>query len=76
MIVMRVPWFFLKNARKPSGFWGKMFIAHMNRGHAALTAWALALLDIKKANKAIDIGCGGGRAVGGRRGSTCGRGCA
>ena len=60
---MRVPWFFLKNARKPSGFWGKMFIAHMNRGHAALTAWALALLDIKKANKAIDIGCGGGRAV-------------
>ena len=60
---MRVPWFYIKNARKPDGFWGKLFIMHMNRGHAGLTAWALSLLNINNADCVIDIGCGGGKAV-------------
>ena len=53
----------LMNARKPKGFWGKIFIKKMNKGHAALTAWALEKLDLQSVDLAVDIGCGGGRVV-------------
>ena len=51
----------LMNARKPKGFWGKIFIKKMNKGHAALTAWALEKLDLRPVDLAVDIGCGGGK---------------
>ena len=34
----------VENAVKPEGFWGKLMIRSMNRGHSELTDWALGYL--------------------------------
>lgn len=52
-----------KNAPRPEGFWGKLMIRKMNAGHAAMTQWALNQLDFSAVHTAVDIGCGGGKAV-------------
>lgn len=52
-----------RNARKPKGLWGRLMIRKMNRGHAAMTDWALSLLPLWQQGQALDIGCGGGKAV-------------
>ena len=52
-----------KNAPRPEGFWGKLMIRKMNAGHAEMTRWALGQLDLSAVRTAIDIGCGGGKAV-------------
>ena len=36
-----------ENAVKPEGFWGKLMIRSMNKGHSDLTDWALCHIDIK-----------------------------
>ena len=51
----------IENAAKPEGFWGKLMLRSMNKGHHALTDWALAYVDPKNGCRALDIGCGGGR---------------
>ena len=53
----------VENAGRPQGFWGKMMIKAMNKGHSELTDWALAHLEIKRNYNALDIGCGGGKTV-------------
>lgn len=53
-----------ENAVKPTGFWGKLMIRSMNKGHHAITDWALSYLDVQNGDKVLDIGCGGGRTVG------------
>lgn len=53
----------VENAGKPQGFWGKLMIASMNKGHSSLTDWALEHIKIEKTHKLLDIGCGGGRTV-------------
>ena len=53
----------IENAAKPEGFWGKLMLRSMNKGHHALTDWALAYVDPKNGCRALDIGCGGGRTV-------------
>lgn len=50
----------IKNARKPTGFWGGLMINAMNKGHSALSEWGLSLLPVVEYRDAIDIGCGGG----------------
>lgn len=52
-----------KNARRPEGTWGSLMIHKMNLGHARLTKWALYQLDPEPDCKALDFGCGGGKAV-------------
>ena len=53
----------VENAVKPKGFWGKMMIKLMNKGHSDLTDWALEHIDIKRDFTILDVGCGGGKTV-------------
>ena len=53
----------VENAGRPQGFWGKMMIKSMNKGHSELTDWARVHLEIKRNYNALDIGCGGGKTV-------------
>lgn len=53
----------VENAVKPQGFWGKMMIKSMNKGHSRLTDWGLEHIEIKRNYRALDIGCGGGKTV-------------
>ena len=53
----------VENAERPQGFWGKMMIKSMNKGHSELTDWALVHLEIKRSYSVLDVGCGGGKTV-------------
>ncbi|MED9968846.1 MAG: class I SAM-dependent methyltransferase [Ruminococcus sp.] len=53
----------VENAVKPDGFWGRLMIRSMNKGHHELTDWALSHLDIANGDFVLDVGCGGGRTV-------------
>lgn len=53
----------VENAVKPKGFWGKLMIRSMNKGHHELTDWALSFLEVNNGDCMLDIGCGGGRTV-------------
>lgn len=53
----------VENAVRPDGFWGRMMIKSMNKGHSELTDWALAHVEIKRNSSTLDIGCGGGKTV-------------
>ncbi len=53
----------VENAERPQGFWGKMMIKSMNKGHSDLTDWALVHLEIKRSYNVLDVGCGGGKTV-------------
>lgn len=51
------------NARNPKGFWGKMMIRSMNKGHYGVTGWGLEHIEIKDDFTILDVGCGGGKTV-------------
>ena len=51
------------NTGKPQGFLGKMMVAGMNRGHAAVTEWGLNCLPEEEYISVADLGCGGGKAI-------------
>lgn len=53
----------IENAERPKGFWGKLMINSMNKGHNELTDWALEHINIERNNYVLDAGCGGGRTV-------------
>ena len=53
----------VENVEKPDGFWGKLMIRSMNKGHSELTDWALCHVNIKSGDHVLDVGCGGGRTV-------------
>lgn len=53
----------VENAQKPQGFWGRLMIRSMNKGHSDLTDWALGYLNIQDGCVALDVGCGGGNTV-------------
>ncbi len=53
----------VENAAKPQGFWGRLMIRSMNRGHHELTDWALHYVTVPSGCRALDVGCGGGRTV-------------
>lgn len=53
----------VENAGKPSGFWGRLMIRSMNKGHSELTEWALSKARIQSGCRALDVGCGGGMTV-------------
>lgn len=52
-----------ENAVKPTGFWGRLMIRSMNKGHHNITDWALSYFDVQNGNIVLDVGCGGGRTV-------------
>lgn len=51
------------NARNPKGFWGKLMIRSMNRGHYGVTGWGLEHIAIEEDFDILDVGCGGGKTV-------------
>ena len=53
----------LGQCRKPSGWFGRVVIWTMNRGHSKLTDWGLAHVAVGPRDIVLDVGCGGGRAV-------------
>ncbi len=53
----------VENAVKPGGFWGRLMIRSMNKGHSDLTDWALGFVKIENGFRVLDAGCGGGRTV-------------
>ena len=53
----------VENAQNPKGFWGKMMIRSMNKGHSELTDWALEHVAIQSDFQVLDVGCGGGKTV-------------
>lgn len=53
----------VKNARSPKGFWGKLMIKAMNRGHAELSEWGLSFLPKREYSNGLDVGCGGGENI-------------
>ncbi len=55
---------FVSQTRKPEGFLGKVILGGMNSGHAAMADWGFAHLPPVEPQKAVDLGCGGGRNAG------------
>jgi ubiquinone/menaquinone biosynthesis C-methylase UbiE len=53
----------LKNARKPTGRFGRLLIRAMNISHYRLTDWGLSHLSIGKQDTILDLGCGGGGTI-------------
>ena len=53
----------IENAVRPDGFWGRLMIRSMNKGHSRLTDWALGFVKIENGFRVLDVGCGGGRTV-------------
>ena len=53
----------MEQCRKPNGFFGKITIKRMNKGHSELASWGLNFLSIKPNYTILDIGCGGGLNV-------------
>lgn len=49
--------------RKPSGLFGRFILWDMNRHHSKLTDWGLSHVSIKRNDKILDVGCGGGRTI-------------
>ena len=50
--------------RKPSGLLGRLIGSLMNLGHRDAYGWGLANLPVESNSTVLDIGCGGGAAVG------------
>ena len=48
----------------PRGWIGRLLLRNMNARHARLTEWALARVTVERRASVLDIGCGGGRALG------------
>ena len=48
---------------KPSGWLGRFFLWRMNFHHSKLTDWGLQHVAIKKEDRILDVGCGGGKTV-------------
>lgn len=53
----------LQNTRRPEGFWGRMILRGMNKGHARLAEWGFRHLDWQENWTVLDIGCGGGANI-------------
>ena len=51
---------FFANTKKPEGFGGKIMVAMMNHGHAALSQWGRGFLHLNDGAHVLDLGCGGG----------------
>ena len=53
----------VKQARYPTGTFGKLMARSMNYGHSKVTQWGLSHISINKDDTILDIGCGGGKTV-------------
>jgi len=65
LLLIAVPLFawILRQCRKPTGILGRRVARVMNITHSALTDWGLSHVSIGRADRVLDVGCGGGRTV-------------
>lgn len=54
---------FFQNTCKPVGFGGKIMVAMMNSGHAALADWGFSQITLSADASVLDVGCGGGANI-------------
>lgn len=52
----------VKQCRKPTGFFGRLVVRRMNRGHK-VAVWGLTHASISPDDVVLDVGCGGGKTV-------------
>jgi ubiquinone/menaquinone biosynthesis C-methylase UbiE len=52
----------IKQCRKPTGFFGRIVLRSMNRGHK-VAEWGLTHISIRPDEVILDVGCGGGKTV-------------
>lgn len=53
----------LQHTQNPNGFWGRMMLRGMNRGHAPLATWGMSHITWHTGWLVLDIGCGGGANI-------------
>src|SRR5262245_6566840 len=53
----------VRQCRKPTGVLGRRVARVMNITHSALTDWGLSHVNIGRADRILDVGCGGGRTI-------------
>lgn len=53
----------LQHTQNPNGFWGRMMLRGMNRGHAPLATWGMSHITWQTDWQVLDIGCGGGANI-------------
>ena len=53
-----------RQCRKPTWWPGRLFALSMNASHAGVTRWGLSHVSIQPTDTILDVGCGGGRAIG------------
>jgi len=54
---------FVRQCRKPQGFFGRFLGRAMNVGHAKVRRWGLCYVSSESFFAVLDIGCGGGGAL-------------
>jgi len=52
-----------RQCRKPSGLLGRRVARVMNVTHSGLTDWGLTHVSVGRADRILDVGCGGGRTI-------------
>jgi len=52
-----------RQCRKPSGALGRRVARVMNLTHSGLTDWGLSHVSVGRADRILDVGCGGGRTI-------------
>src|SRR5690242_16053773 len=52
-----------RQCRKPSSMLGRRLARVMNASHEPLTRWGLSHVAVGASDKALDVGCGGGRTI-------------
>lgn len=52
-----------RQCRKPTGVLGRRVARVMNVTHSALTDWGLSHVSVGRADRILDVGCGGGRTI-------------
>ncbi len=55
--------YFMLQARKPSKWFGRLFVQALNQGHSSMTDWGFTHVVIENHFTILDVGCGGGRTV-------------
>lgn len=53
----------VKQARKPEGFFGRLFAKSMGSGHQQVAIWGLGSFRFHDGDRILDVGCGGGKNI-------------
>jgi ubiquinone/menaquinone biosynthesis C-methylase UbiE len=53
----------MSQAKKPSGWLGRLLLRNMNSRHSHVTDWGLSHITVGAHDTILDVGCGGGRTV-------------